>query len=1295
MSNQLRIEKLLEEPEFITPDTLYLYKDDYDRLVVAQADRDGILAFSTVNTADVHAIVDAKLSSAPIINGPRTIALNQTQSYIITNYDVNTTYNLVAISGSVFRNDDTITYTAPSTGVSCGFIINSTQAILTISNPSMVVTPQFTDPIDNEEEIAEDYELHSTAFATAGDSDTHVSSDWQVSTTVDFSSLLLFTNNNTNKLVNWPTSLLPVNMELFARVRHKGLVLGLSDWSPIISFKTKKTYVNAPSFTNLVNDQISIPQDYEFISSAFSKRAGDGTHESSDWQIATDINFANIVKSSIDSVDNKTSWLATDLSVSTAYYIRVRHKASTGSYSAWSEATRFVTRTTFDTAPNNPIINVSLQGAIDIAPSLTITSSQLDVTTGTETHQYSEWQLATDIDFTEIIDSTVDDAFNKTSWLVQNLEANTTLYVRVRYKGLITNYSAWSTVVSFNTKQSFDTKPNTPNITSPVLNSEDSLANEEFTSTPFAVTTGTDTHLDSTWELATDGAFTQIVAQVVNSAANKTSWTPGDLNADTEYFVRVRYTGDYTGISDWSPVIAFKTKNTYDTQPAKPVITSPVNNSTDLGPDVSVISSAFHVNTGSEVHESSHWQVATDDAFTTIIMDNTDETTYKTNINLQSLPVDTNIYIRVRYLGATLGLSAWSDTVMITTKQSYSETPNTPSITSPTNNSTDSVADEEFTASAFAVGSGEDTHLNSDWQIATDINFTNIIQSTSNDIVNLTSWTPGGLPVNTMLYARVRYKGSYTGASEWSSIIIFTTKNTYDLVPVTPDVTSPENNDTDLGPDVEFNTRALFVETGEEVHESSDWQLATDAAFTNIIDQVTNSTVNKNTWTATSVPVATTLYVRVRHKGDTLGYSAWSDAVVFSTKQSFSTAPNTPSITSPLNNAVDVTAEAGLTSNAFAVNSGTDTHASSSWEIATDAEFTNIIKSVNASITDKTTWTPGNLPVDTTLFARVRYTGDYTGISNWSNIITFSTKQTYLPAPEVTYPLNAASDIAGSVSITTDAFTSEFTGDVHDSSDWQLSTDSGFVTIIESSLNDNVNKISWTVSDLPENTTYYVRTRRHSSDGGTSEWSDTISFSTLTAYITAPTITAPTNGSNNHSPYVNITSNAFNSEIGGQTHASTDWQIATDAGFSNIVAESNADATNKTSWTYTPGLASNTTYYVRIRYRAASGLVSAWSSTVIFTTKTYYVATPSITSPVSGATNLGPVVTVTTGAFSSEVTGETHVSTDWQLSKFSDFSVIAAESIDDTVNKTSWNTPSLDASTVYYLRARYKGSSSL
>lgn len=106
-----------------------------------------------------------------------------------------------------------------------------------------------------------------------------------------------------------------------------------------------------------------------------------------------------------------------------------------------------------------------------------------------------------------------------------------------------------------------------------------------------------------------------------------------------------------------------------------------------------------------------------------------------------------------------------------------------------------------------------------------------------------------------------------------------------------------------------------------------------------------------------------------------------------------------------------------------------------------------------------------------------------------------------------------------------------------------------------------------------------------------------------------PSITSPVNGATGSSPAgVTFTASAFVNGGDGSTHLSSDWQVASDSGFSNIVRSSIGDTTNKTTWA-SGSLSLSTTYYARVRYRASNGSYSGYSTTVSFTTRSTPYAT--------------------------------------------------------------------------------------
>lgn len=113
----------------------------------------------------------------------------------------------------------------------------------------------------------------------------------------------------------------------------------------------------------------------------------------------------------------------------------------------------------------------------------------------------------------------------------------------------------------------------------------------------------------------------------------------------------------------------------------------------------------------------------------------------------------------------------------------------TPSITSPAAGATGVLDTPTVTSSAFAWVGVSDTHLNSDWQLATDAAFTNVVQSSMASTTNRTSWTLGALAVSTTYHLRVRHRGTNNGVSAYSPTVSFTTAASFNWFIPTPTAT--------------------------------------------------------------------------------------------------------------------------------------------------------------------------------------------------------------------------------------------------------------------------------------------------------------------------------------------------------------------------------------------------------------------------------------------------------------------------------------------------------------------------
>lgn len=209
-----------------------------------------------------------------------------------------------------------------------------------------------------------------------------------------------------------------------------------------------------------------------------------------------------------------------------------------------------------------------------------------------------------------------------------------------------------------------------------------------------------------------------------------------------------------------------------------------------------------------------------------------------------------------------------------------SPTPQTPTITSPTANAVVQTTSYIFTSSAFVQIGDSSTHLNSDWQIATDAGFTNVVFSTTADAVNKVSWTVPGLSNNASYFVRVRHRATNNNASAYSPTIAFSISSP---IPVTPTITSPADGSANMVTNPSFSSSAFVALPDSSTHISSDWQIATDAGFTNVVFSATDSTTYKTSYNVSGLSVNTQYFARVRYKSSNGNKSAYSSTINFTT----------------------------------------------------------------------------------------------------------------------------------------------------------------------------------------------------------------------------------------------------------------------------------------------------------------------------------------------------------------------------------------------------------------------------
>lgn len=810
-----------------------------------------------------------------------------------------------------------------------------------------------------------------------------------------------------------------------------------------------------------------------------------------------------------------------------------------------------------------------------------------------------------------------------------------------------------------------------PGITSPAHEETGVVLNPTIRATPYYSLYGKEQAAIHV-QIATDAVFTSLIYDDATQVG--TSWQPSTaLGTLDDYYVRIRYQDVDGAYSVWSDVTHFTTADVYiDT----PYLTSPGDGKTDSTLTPQLTASAFVCVNGIDTHQSTGWQISTASDFSSVAWESLADTSNKTSITIPQGALAPGIayYLRVRYTGTTHGSSSWSAPVRIVTDEVTR-----PSIVSPENGALDTTLTPTLQTSAFGVGSS-DSHESTDWQVASDIGFNTLVWQSLNDTTDLVATTPLGLETVTTYYVRARHRGAEFGASEWSPAISFTTADIYIDAPI---ITTPLEGAVNQSTLPTLTADAFTCVNGSDTHQSSDWQVASDSGFTSLKVNIKADSANKTSLTlSTTLTPGNTYYARVRYIGTSYGGSDWSMAVSFTVDEVVQ-----PTITNPVDGATGTTVSPTLEGSAFSVGSS-DTHTSSDWQIASDAGFSSIIWESLSDALHLTQITASGLSTRTSYYIRVRYYGDEFGASEWSTPVSFTTADIYTETPSITSPTDNAQHQRLTPSITGSAFNTVNGSDTHQSTDWQVSSTSNFSAILWESIGDLSNLTSVTVPgrNLAAGTTYYLRVRYTGADFGTSGWSSVITITT--DEVVQPSITSPADGALGVA--LNATLSASSFAVGSSdTHLGSDWEVATDSLFANIVFSSYDDTSNLTSIALS-GLGITTQYYARVRYAGQNFGDSEWSVPVSFTTADIYIEQPTITSPTSGATDIGETPTFTTDAFNGT---DTHVSSSWYLYRTSDETLVWS-SVGDTSNLESITLPAgvHDTSESYRLEALHTGT---
>lgn len=649
-----------------------------------------------------------------------------------------------------------------------------------------------------------------------------------------------------------------------------------------------------------------------------------GDADTYDVQLASDAAFTTLLIDATGLTSTQHEVPGGTLAFEQIYFWRARG-LNEGGPGPWTDAFSFQT---LEPPPDTPSPVAPANGAVALPVTVTLQWTEPERAT------FYALQVATDANFSTLI---VDqDGLANPGYQVTNLLFGTIYFWRVQ-AGNATGVSDWSTVFSFVTMLVAPFEA--PLLTAPDEGAVTSLRpslqwDEVANASAYDV------------QLSTSIGFGTIAHEA--SAVSATKYRPGQgkLEEQETYHWRVRGTNS-AGAGPWSAIRRFTTQQVgLDA----PVLTTPADEAIEQPLTLDL---AWEASTDATYYDV---QVATDEGFTQVTVDQTSLTTLTVTVDVPT-PATTYFW-RVR-AGNASEQSDWSNTRRFTTIPVQPGT--APTTATPADGATTGSLTPTLTWVALAGAATYDVQLSTQSDFSKSLAL--IAEATN---LNQTHYTvaEGALAPAATYYWRVRGTNS-AGAGPWSATMRFNTPQDASGV---PSLAEPVDGALEQPTQV---TLQWHPASGASFY---DVRLATDAAFTHIV--LDQRGIHDLRLDVTDLQPSTVYYWQVLAVNPS-GVSAWSDPFHFTTQIS------APQLLEP----TDGTMVASLSPTLqWAVINGADQY---TLALSTSADFSMSIlfTGVTASAQQVFGLMPGTL-----YYWRVRSSNALTE-SAWSVVFTFTTPQ--------------------------------------------------------------------------------------------------------------------------------------------------------------------------------------------------------------------------------------------------------------------------------------------------------------
>lgn len=615
-----------------------------------------------------------------------------------------------------------------------------------------------------------------------------------------------------------------------------------------------------------------------------------------------------------------------------------------------------------------------------------------------------------------------------------------------------------------------------------------------------------------------------------------------------------------------------------------PTVTLPASNTIVSNKTVLMECAPFGTTHHVDTHKASRWIISTDAEGNNVLHDSgwRQDALLSYTATLGTVAeADSVLFVHVQHEGLLLGQSAKSSAIPVKTSYVLK-----PSVTAPLVNSMVGTVKIEMDSNDFATYAGDfDTHVASRWWVTTDPEGNNALCDSGWVSSPLTGYTATLSPVAdpaSDLYLWVAHRGEFLGDSLRSSALKVTTAFVQ-----TPVMTA--RGEFTLSHLFKCD-KSMFCPAGGAADKmiKDHTQIATDAHFATKIVDVESWGAHTGGLTIFRIPAqpqGTTLYARIRYKGETLGWSDWSEPAI----QTVATVGDV-TISSPVNGSIHIPAKPQIVMSAFTDNGDVDRGINTQVQISTTIDFYELAYDSGELAYSTSHIVATALAPSVQYFVRARHKGAGLGWADWSGIVGITTGR--VETPTITSP-TGNEILQPSFAVTGTAFTA-FGTDALEAVTIQVAKDSKFTDTIYDQ-REVTTSTTRTVSVPPQagSPALYVRMRYEGHALGTSDWSDVVKITV--SPVLAPAITSPAAGITVYNAVTVVASPLALADGTTDSHASTDWKLTSDAAGKNIVVQA-LKASGTVSHTFAGfEFTAGNTYYLWARHNGTTYGAGPWS----------------------------------------------------------------------------------------------------